>query len=276
MATEVLVLGSGGPRIRELVGHLREQGFWPASSIPETFTSEVEHWVYDFQRTHLGPDGRFLQVDGVVGPKTWWALRNAAFEAQRSHLVASVPRDLTPLRARVLQVALGEHEVGVCESPNGSNRGPELDKYLPDWITEGRAVGPAWCCFFYSWVVKTALGHWPLKQREGSCQRARARAGELKLWTVKGLRGERPFPADAFVMDRGGGHGHIGFVLRVSEDGARINTLEGNCGNRVKLGLRELSDPEIIGFIDNVPSESSARFERGVVDAPALGRDSTR
>jgi hypothetical protein len=66
-------------------------------------------------------------------------------------------------------------------------------------------------------------------------------------------------------MERGRGRGHIGFVLRISHDGAQINTVEGNCGNRVKLGLRDLSDPEIVGFIDNLKDENASDFDRGIV-----------
>ena len=78
------------------------------------------------------------------------------------------------------------------------------------------------------------------------------------------------------MIDKGAGHGHIGYVLPVSEDGSQIIMVEGNCGNRVKLSLRDLADPQIVGFIDNVPAEANAEFERGIVDAPKVGADVTR
>ena len=97
-----------------------------------------------------------------------------------------------------------------------------------------------------------------------------------QLWVPSTLRGNRPFPGDAFVMEHGDGTGHIGFVLRVSADGTTINTVEGNCGNRVKVGLRSLSAHDIVGFIDNVPDETREDFERGVLSASAVENASTR
>lgn len=269
----LLCLGSTHPDVQLLVERLRAEGFWTAAETPPEYSPQLEECVRDFQRTHLGPDGTFLAVDGTVGEKTWWALLNASGEAQRSGITPTIPARLGPQRTRILQVALAQHALGVAEVPNGSNRGPLIDAYLPGWART--MPGPAWCCFFYSWVVREALDRWPLGEQIGSCLSARQRAGKLGSYIPKGTRIDRPLPADAFVMDRGGGHGHIGFVLRLSEDRRLINTVEGNCGNRVKVGTRWLDDPEIVGFIDNVPNESTPGFELGVASAPALGTEST-
>jgi hypothetical protein len=274
----LLVLGSSdAAAVKLLVEKLREQGHGPTAEAPETFTLELEQAVEDFQMTHLGPSGAPLDADGVVGDETWWALFNAQGEAQRSHIAASIPNGLGPQRTSLLEVALAEHKKDVKEDPPGSNRGSHVDRYLPDHF-KADAKGPPWCCFFYSWVAKEALGGWPLGRREGGCASARALAGRMGLWIPKyqAAAKQHPLPGDAFVMDKGRGHGHIGYVLRVSEDGKSINTLEGNCGNRVKLGLRSLEDPQIIGFIDNVPGEQNAGFERGVVKAEQVGAAATR
>lgn len=277
MATRpLLVLGSKDPSVAELIAILRAQGHWPSAETPAVFTAEVERQVHDFQMTHLGPNGRPLDSDGAVGDDTWWALANPSGPAQQSGIRTGVPKGLQPKRTKILEVALAEHAKGVKEQPDGSNRGPDVDRYLPDF--QRTAQGPAWCCYFYSWVVNEALGKFPLGKREGSCTGARELAGSTKLWIPKFQAAEkrRPFPGDAFLMDKGGGHGHIGYVLRVSTDGAQINTVEGNCGNRVKLGLRDVGDPQIAGFIDNVPDEQGTDFERGVVQAPKVGADATR
>jgi hypothetical protein len=272
-----LVLGSKDPAVAELLTILRAQGYWPSAETPSSFTAEVERHVHDFQMTHLGRNGRALDSDGAVGDDTWWALTNPSGPAQQSSIRTGVPKGLQPQRTKILEVALAEHAKGVKEEPDGSNRGPDVDRYLPDFM-RARPPGPAWCCFFYSWVMNAALGKYPLGKREGGCKAARELAGNLKLWIPKfqAQAQKRPFPGDAFLMDKGGDHGHIGLVLRVSADGSRINTLEGNCGNRVKLGLRDVGDPQIAGFIDNVPEESSTDFERGVVQAPKVGADATR
>jgi hypothetical protein len=271
-----LVLGASGPSVELLAKYLQDSGAFRAGPLPEHFTRELEACVKDFQQTHLGKQGAFLKSDGVVGPATWWALENASGAAQRSQLITSVPAGLGPQRRRILEVALAEHAKNVVEQPNGSNRGPELDKYLPDWLTKSAQSGPPWCCFFYSWVVKQALGDWPLRAREGSCGKARERAGALGIWRPRSMPSAHPLPGDAFVMDHGGGQGHIGFVLRVSKDGAELNTLEGNCGNRVKLGVRRLDESDLVGFIDNVPSEQPLEFERGIVGGTRAAGDSTR
>lgn len=271
-----LVLGTSGPVVQRLAQQLQQAGALPPGPLPEQFTRELEACVKTFQQTHLGQDGAFLKSDGVVGPATWWALANASGAAQRSNLSAAIPAGIGPLRRRILEVALAEHANGVAERPMGSNRGPELDKYLPDWVTKSAEPGPAWCCFFYSWVVKEALGDWPLGGREGSCGKARERAGTLGIWRPKTMRAAHPLPGDAFVFDHGEGKGHIGFVLRVSKDGSEINTLEGNCANRVKLGVRRVDASDLAGFIDNVPSEHPVEFERGVVSAASVVGETTR
>jgi hypothetical protein len=274
----LLVLGSNDAAALKLLSDkLREHGHWPHVEAPESFTPELEHAVTDFQMTHLGRRRAPLDVDGVVGDDTWWALFNAVGEPQRSHITARIPNGLGPQRKSLLEVALAEHAKDVHEDPPGSNRGAHVDRYLPEHFRDDEK-GPPWCCFFYSWVAKEALGGWPLGRREGGCASARALAGRMGLWIPKYLAAEKqhPIPGDAFVMDKGSGHGHIGYVLRVSEDGRSINTLEGNCGNRVKLGLRALTDPQIVGYIDNVPGEQNVGFERGVVEAAHVGQAATR
>lgn len=275
--TPTLYLGAEGAAVDDLLVLLDAQGYWDLKvTRSDEFDSDVEDAVIYFQQTHQGPDGLMLISDGVVGPKTWWSLQNPEGAAQRSGIRATPPGGLGPLRKRVLDVALAEHWLDVKEIPGGSNRGPHVDKYLPAFWKHPGEKGPAWCCFFYSWVAKTALGEWPLGRREGSCSSARRAAGKLGLWVPKSNATRGPYPGDAFIMDKGANGGHVGYVLRVSEDGMRINTVEGNCGNRVKLGLRYLTDPQIVGFIDNVPSEKPVSFSRGVMNAPLVGRDGTR
>ena len=269
-----LFLGAVDPAIFKLVEDLRAQGFWTGAP-PEQLDVQLEQTIKHFQQSHLGPDGKFLLADGVVGQSTWWALDNPSGARQRSAISASVPAGLGPQRTRLLQLALAEHDKGVTEVPDGSNRGPQIDKYLPEWARKS-PHGPSWCCYFYSWVVRQALGSYPLGALEGSCAKARLRAAQRGLWTPTSVRGLRPIPGDAFVFDHGGGLGHIGFVLRVSADRTQMNTVEGNAGNRVKVGLRRLDEPTLVGFIDNVPGEAGTDFELGVSLAPELARESTR
>jgi hypothetical protein len=90
-----------------------------------------------------------------------------------------------------------------------------------------------------------------------------------------------PTPGDAFVILHEDPEtvdwctGHIGFVLQVAEDGKSINTVEGNCGNRVKIGRRVLADPKLRGFINIVGDHPE--FDRGSLrGAKDVGGSGTR
>ena len=264
---------------------MANQGFWTGNR-SEAYTKTFAQAVAYFQQTHLGPDGEQLQVDGIIGPNTGWALNHPTGKAQKSNLSPKttgghlrIPMGISEERARILGIALGEHNVR--EKPNGSNRGPGIDKYLPTWAQT--RPGPPWCCFFVSWVTKQALGQYPLGRNHGSCARAWKAAQErgmawpkYKIVDTPGHRNPtHPIPGDAFYMRFGPTKGHIGFVYRVSADGKTINTVEGNCANRVKIGRRRLDD-RVYGIIDFFDGEESSRFERGLIEAKDVGKDRTR
>lgn len=187
-----------------------------------------------------------------------------------------IPEGTGLRRAGLLELALQQWDLRVCEQPMGSNRGPRVDLYLPDWAKRSK-TGPAWCAFFCCWVVRSSLRENLPGGYIGSCHRLMEAAKAAGRWVPKTSRGPRP--GDVFIMDTDGDaglKGHAGFVLRLSADGTEINTVEGNCGNRVQLGLRDLSDPKILGFIDTVPEEPCEGFARGVIDAKRVGSAGTR
>lgn len=188
-----------------------------------------------------------------------------------------VPAGLGPMRRALLQVALAELDAGAKEEPPGSNRGPRVDLYVPRWAlrASGRK-GPSWCAFFVGRVSSWALGRFLPGGHLGSCDRLMKAAKKAGRWRPKGAV---PRPGDAFIMDTDGArgnHGHTGFVLRVGAFDQKINTVEGNSGNRVRLGRRSLSDERILGWIDTVPEEPGVDFERGLIPAPDLGARATR
>jgi len=255
---------------------LQEQGYWKGP-ISSAFGPKLTKAVVYFQQTHLNKHGKPCGVDGEVGPETWWALKHPSGKAQRSNIIAPIPAGLSEARQKVLTVALSQH--GAREKPPGSNRGPKIDKYLPKWWL--KMPGPAWCCFYFSWVCKEALGCYPIGRREGSCTKASERAKEKGIW-VPWNRAKGLVPGDAFVMlwtdKKGKCHGHIGFVLRASEDNTEFNTVEGNCGNRCKIGLREF-DERVAGFIDVCGDREHVRltpFGRGIIEAANVAHATTR
>lgn len=273
---ETLKRGARGEEVITLQQKLKAQGCF-TGVIGGNFLKLTEEAVKYFQSTHLGPEGEFLQVDGVVGPDTWWALDHPVGRPQKSFLPRRLPGGLTPLRQRQLELALAEHEAGVHEVPDGSNWGDGVVKY------QG-AKGAPWCCYFWSWCNRQAFGAYSLGAKFGHCLSAWNKAEELGMARPK--ESFDPVPGDAFVMlyrnSRGhlSGRGHIGFVLRVEMQNGRavaINTVEGNSANRVKLGKRDLASPDIVGFINNYPDdEQPENWETGLVTAASSDGDTTR
>lgn len=70
--------GSKGEYVSLLQTMLANKGYSLGScGVDGDFGTATEKAVKAFQKTHDGPDGRALAIDGVVGPATWWALQNA-------------------------------------------------------------------------------------------------------------------------------------------------------------------------------------------------------
>jgi hypothetical protein len=172
---------------------------------------------------------------------------------------------------------LRERQAGVKEDPDGSNWGGGVEKY-------GGAKGAPWCCYFWSWGSKRALQRYPLGAKLGLCRTAWQRAHDQGKARTKGEY--VPIPGDAFVMlyrDEAGdltGRGHIGFVLRVevaNDRATAIDTVEGNAGNRVKVGHRLLSADTIVGFINPfAPEDQPTNWQTGLGETDVGGRDTTQ
>lgn len=120
-------------------------------------------------------------------------------------------------------VAIAAGEVGVKESPPGSNNSPRIAEYRS--ATAG-APGPGpWCAYFLSWAAREAgapMG--PNGSGFGSVD-------ALYSWAQgagKALpRGQQPQPGDLIVWDE-----HIGMVERVDPNGT-VHTIEGNSSDQV-------------------------------------------
>jgi hypothetical protein len=113
------------------------------------------------------------------------------------------------------------------EQPPGSNRGPEVNKYLD---SVGKEPGLFWCAAYVYFcfneaasklgranpVVKTAgcLDHW----NRTKAKKILSADAVNKPSLVK--------PGAIFIINNGGGHGHTGLIEKV--DGGFIHTIEGN------------------------------------------------
>lgn len=258
--------GDSGFGVVEVQTVLMRQGFLRPLNSAETghFGPLTESAVIHFQQTRVGPLKSPLRVTGRVDAATRWALEHASGEDQRLHIDARLPAGLTPKRQRLLEVALKLHALNIREQPNGSNSGPYIDDCFPPYLLNKPLPREPWCCFWAHHLCHLAHGEYPLGVRLGSCYRAYVLAKSKGV-----LRMADPTPGDMGVMLHRGEdgrlnmRGHMVIVLRVGDGGSRINTLEGNCGNRFALNVRRIDT--FAGFINFYgEDEQPLDYERGV------------
>jgi len=273
-----LRLGANGDVVTYLQEILAQQGFY-RYDVDGFFGDRTHRCVKDFQATHLGFDKKALEVDGIVGPNTWFSLRNpsghlqdefqnkATYESSTdvSGLLSLIPCAQNTIPWRILSTAFGEF--GVHEVPDGSNWGDGVEKY-------GGQPGWAWCCLYGWWVLKQVLGKNAFGTRHASCYNAMKAAISAGYWTPIDAKKNFNYavPGDAFIMQYGGGKGHFGFIAQIDYTGS-IFTVEGNIGNSVGFKIRDIKAP-IVGFIrftDYIANTlgwefNRADFEPGIFD----------
>ncbi len=204
------------------------------------FGELTEHGVRLFQARSADETGAPLEIDGIVGPKTWAAM----FTPGTTSVPDTPPPPAASLAAALLDIA-GE-QVGVREQPLGSNRGPEVDAYI-------RAVGldPSqdsypWCMCFVYWCHKQATeqlnapnrvpksgsvhGAWGQSHDKPGVTLVTASAAQRNPALVK--------PGMVFFIDTGHSHGHVGIVA--DNVNGLLETIEGNTndnGGREGVGV---------------------------------------
>jgi hypothetical protein len=120
-------------------------------------------------------------------------------------------------------VALAAGEVGVKESPPGSNNSPRIAEYRS--ATAG-APGPGpWCAYFVSWAAREAGV--PVGPNGSGFGSVDALYGWAQQAGKALPRGQQPQPGDLIVWDE-----HIGMVERVDPNGT-VHTIEGNSSDQV-------------------------------------------
>jgi hypothetical protein len=264
-----------GDDVKELQRILRAQGYFKGA-IAGNFLSLTKGAVLDFQLQHLGPNGKPLVADGEIWPghETEWALNNPSGPPQKSNIGKNekskdVPAGVVGNRRKLIEAALKDYHKGVKEIPDGSNSGDGVEKYIKD-------VGPnPWCAFAVSEFVKDATGAYPMGSRHGHCVTMMKVAKKKNLW--KNKTNYAPAPGDIFLMvtNASKSQGHTGIVYRVSSDGKTFNTIEGNCGNRLKMGIRSVDDGALKGFIV-LWGEQTEPFEKGILSASQVSQENTR
>ena len=129
-------------------------------------------------------------------------------------------KTLTP-KTREAVLAIAAWQVGVLESPSGSNR----VKYNTDYY--GRAVSGAaypWCMAFVWWVFREAGFN---LYKTASCTALANRYRQAGQWVTSGYK-----PGDIVMFDFSGKQSkteHVGILESIDKDGNLI-TIEGNTG----------------------------------------------
>ena len=251
----ILKTGSGDKSSIEMLQHrLNEVGCGP---IAETGVFDKEHTknsVMLFQARFSDVDALPLKVGGQVGPLTW-----AALFGTRSVPSTSVAPSV--LVGAAIDFAITQ--IGVMESPLGSNRGPEVDKFLRAVNLDPAAGSFPWCVAFTHFCYKMAaesdsvenphtrtagvLDHWAKAARNPSARRVLRSQAVTNPDLVR--------PGCLFIIDVGGGAGHSGMVLGTAN--GRLSTIEGNTndnGSRNGIGVFRREARKIVdinkGFID--------------------------
>ena len=163
----------------------------------------------------------------------------------------------------------------VKEQPKGSNKGPEVSKYLS---ATGLGPGYPWCmAFVYSMFsdLSSALGiSNPLPKTAGVLNHWSKADSSLKI-TIDAARKNPGLvkPGQIFIMSRPGkGTGHTGIVVSVDITNRSFKSIEGNTndqlsgeGDRVGINKRELSANSLIGFIDYFKGSRDEKFENTII-----------
>jgi hypothetical protein len=153
-------------------------------------------------------------------------------------LATAPPATGTAAGQAVLNAVRGE--VGVAESPPGSNNSPRIAEYRQ--ATAGSGVGP-WCAYFTSWAARQAGT--PL----GDSGQGFGRVDDVYAWAQRAGKaipngaGVQPQPGDLIVWDE-----HIGVVESVDASGT-INTIEGNSSDQVTRRTYAPGARDAIGYV---------------------------
>lgn len=126
--------------------------------------------------------------------------------------------------------AIAQAELGVAETPLGSNDGARIAHYRT--ATAGAGVGP-WCAYFTSWVAAQAgVPVGPGGSGLGYVPTVKQWAEDTGRYVPAGSGPAQVGDLVVFDRDADGVLDHIGVVTGVSADGG-IQTVEGNSSDRV-------------------------------------------
>ena len=163
------------------------------------------------------------------------------------------------------------------EEPRGSNKGPEVTKYLQ---SVGLSSGLPWCMAFVYYIfddVCKRLGKTNGTVKTGGCLNHWNQATSDAKIPVDMIKTNPSLirPGQIFIMTRPGkGLGHTGIVVAVDEKDRSFTSMEGNTndqlsgeGDRVGINKRKIDGTNLVGFIDYFKSSRTPEFESDISKA---------
>jgi len=209
---------------------------------PQTFKA-----VKQYQATRRDQNGNPLEIDGKVGSITW-----AVMFGEPTIIVTQEPAN--DFFKEALKVAVSQ--LGVMEKPLGSNRGPEVDKYL---ASVGLGPGQFWCMAFVYYCFNKAAEKLDRNNplvKTGHCMTHWNSTNGKKIIASNAVNNPSLVkPGQIFIINTGGSSGHTGIVEKL--EGGFLHTIEGNSntsGSRNGIGVFRLVSRKITkinrGFIE--------------------------
>jgi len=163
------------------------------------------------------------------------------------------------------------------EQPKGSNKGPEVSKYLQ---SVGLSAGLPWCMSFVYYIfdeVCKRLSKSNTVVKTGGCMNHWQQAPTEAKITIDQVKGTPALirPGQIFIMTRPGkGLGHTGIVVAVDETARTFTSMEGNTndqlsgeGDRVGINKRKIDGTNLVGFIDYFKNSRTPEFEADISKA---------
>ncbi len=165
----------------------------------------------------------------------------------------------------------------VKEKPTGSNRGPEVDRYVKTVGLDPEGKYP-WCmAFIYTmfddFTNKMRIPN-PLIKTAGVLDHWKKADDDLKIG-IDSIRSNpnQMKPGQIFIQDHGKGKGHAGIVVSVNAKARTFTTIEGNGiekdtkereGDKVVRNTREMSQSNLVGVIDYFKGNRTEEFEQSI------------
>lgn len=163
------------------------------------------------------------------------------------------------------------------EQPKGSNKGPEVTKYLQ---SVGLSGGLPWCMAFVYFIfdeVCKRLSKTNSTVKTGGCLNHWNKAPADAKISIDLVKSNPSLirPGQIFIMTRPGkGLGHTGIVVSVNAGDRSFTSMEGNTndqlsgeGDRVGINKRKIDGTNLVGFIDYFKSSRNPEFETSISKA---------